>query len=73
MAQRRRFGSGRKLPSGRFQARYTHPEAGVLVSLQQTLEWRVVRFASSDRSGRHSIQQHTYSPKVTRPADVSTS
>jgi len=30
MAQRRAFGTVRKLPSGRFQARYTHPETGVL-------------------------------------------
>lgn len=36
MAQRRAFGTVRKLPSGRFQARYTHPETGVLVSAPST-------------------------------------
>ncbi|WP_395156984.1 tyrosine-type recombinase/integrase [Ilumatobacter sp.] len=36
MAQRRAFGTVRKLPSGRFQARYTHPETGVLVSAAST-------------------------------------
>lgn len=36
MAQRRGFGTVRKLPSGRYQARYTHPETGVLVSAPTT-------------------------------------
>lgn len=36
MAQRRGFGTVRKLPSGRYQARYTHPETGLLVSAKAT-------------------------------------
>ncbi|MEJ7798962.1 MAG: tyrosine-type recombinase/integrase [Ilumatobacter sp.] len=36
MAQRRGFGTVRKLPSGRIQARYTHPETGVLISAPAT-------------------------------------
>ncbi|MFT6764427.1 MAG: hypothetical protein ACJAXA_003094 [Candidatus Aldehydirespiratoraceae bacterium] len=36
MAQRRVFGTVRKLPSGRYQARYTHPDIGVLVSAATT-------------------------------------
>jgi integrase len=36
MAQRRAFGTVRKLPSGRYQARYTHPDTGLLVSAPTT-------------------------------------
>jgi integrase len=36
MAQRRGFGTVRKLPSGRYQARYTHPDTGLLVSAPTT-------------------------------------
>ena len=36
MAQRRGFGTVRKLPSGRWQARFTHPRTGKLQSAPNT-------------------------------------
>ena len=38
MAQRRGFGSVRKLPSGRWQARFTHPQTGKIQSAQSTFD-----------------------------------
>ncbi len=38
MAQRRGFGSVRKLPSGRWQARFTHPRTGKIQSAQITFD-----------------------------------
>ena len=38
MAQRRGFGSVRKLPSGRWQARFTHPRTGKIQSAQSTFD-----------------------------------
>ena len=38
MAQRRGFGSVRKLPSGRWQARFTHPRTGRIQSAQSTFD-----------------------------------
>ncbi len=45
MAQRRGFGSVRKLPSGRWQARFTHPRTGKIQSAQTT-------FATKADAGR---------------------
>ena len=41
MARRRTFGSVRKLPSGRWQARFTHPETGRLQSAETTFGSKV--------------------------------
>ena len=50
--QRRAFGSVRRLPSGRFQARYTHPETGVLTGAPTT-------FATKSEATRYLSETET--------------
>jgi len=74
MAQRRGFGSVRKLPSGRWQARFTHPRTGKIHSAQSTFDskagagrWIATMETDADPTKRRSRSIVTVPPSASKP------